>query len=143
MPNPEQLSIDVAAFAEKTKGKLRAFATEFIQDMNEAVVMATPVGKPPRGTGFLRGSWFAQLNTLPGAQEGAPDKGGTATVSQMNLVAADLKLGDTIYCTNGASYAVYVEYGTSRMAPRAFVRGTIDRAQAIADAAAMRVAGME
>jgi len=117
------------AAIEKLKGRVKEFCVEFIQDINEQVVEATPVK-----TGFLRNSWYAGLNSEPAGP------GGTGGVAALTVVAADLKLGDIYYAVNGASYAVFVEYGTSKMRPRAFVRGVIDRADAIAAAAAARVA---
>lgn len=119
--------LDDAQF-EKLNGKVKEFAVEVIQDINEAVVEATPVK-----TGFLRNSWYAGLNSDPSAP------GGSGGLAVMNMTLADLKIGDVYNAVNGANYAVYVEYGTSKMRPRAFVRGTIDRAQEFADAAAARV----
>lgn len=117
------------AMVEKLKGRVKQYCVEFIQDINEQVVEATPVK-----TGFLRNSWYAGLNDEPSGP------GGTGGVATLTAVAGDLKLGDVYYAVNGASYAVFVEYGTSKMRPRAFVRGVIDRADAIAAAAAARVA---
>lgn len=145
-------------FVAKAKGRTREFAVEFIQDLNEAVVESTPIV-----TGFLRASWYANLNGPPQATEGG---GGVAV---MNVAVSDLKLGDVFYAVNGASYAWYVEFGTAAhdivpvnkkalhwvaggfdffsthvkhpgTPPRAFVRGTLTRAREIGDAAAKRVA---
>lgn len=139
----QKFTLQIGRWVQKVKGKTKRFATEFIQDLNEAVVEATPVY-----TGFLRGSWHASLNGPPSG-EGAPDKGGSFTVSQVNLVAASLQLGDIFYMLNGAKYAARVEYGfvgqdslgrNYNQPPHSFVRATIDRAQSIGDAAATRVA---
>ena len=61
-------------------------------------------------------------------------------VASVSATVSGLKLGDVYYFVNGASYAPFVEYGTTRMRGRAFVRSVIDRADAIAAAAAERVA---
>ncbi len=119
----------------RLNGKLKEFCVEVVQDLNEEVVRATPYI-----TGNLRGSWYADLNSEPDSASGPPDIGGGAAVARLNLVVADLKLGDVYYAINGAAYAGFVEYGTSKMAPRAYVRGTVDRADAIAEAALARVA---
>jgi hypothetical protein len=124
--------LDDAQF-EKLNGKITEFAVEVIQDINEAVVTETPFK-----TGFLRGSWYAGLNSAPDGA-GQPDPSGAAAIARMNLTLADLKIGDVYNATNGANYAVFVEFGTQHMRPRAFVRGVIDRAQQFADAAAVRV----
>lgn len=125
--------LDIDKFVEKAGGNLRRFTTEFVQDLNEEVVRATPVK-----TGFLRGSWWGSIGS-PSPQGGAPDPAGAGSVARMNLVSAQLQGGEIYYAANGASYARYVEYGTDRMAPRAFVRGTVARAQQIADAVAARL----
>lgn len=131
MATPESFVLDIDKFIASSKAKLQAFATEFAQDIGQAVVKATPVK-----TGFLRHSWYAQIN-------GAPVATGQGDVASISMVAASLKLGDTYYMLNGTSYGPFVEYGTSRMAPRAFVRGTVDRAQIIAEETAQRIAGYD
>lgn len=124
----------VAAWVEKAKGLPLQFAVEFLQDMNEQVVYATPFI-----TGNLRGHWYASIGSEPDAAGGSPDAGGGA-IARMNLALAELQLGDVYFAVNGASYGPFVEFGTSHMSPRAFVRGTVDRAPAIADATAARIA---
>lgn len=126
----ETFDVQIARWVEKAKGRVREFCVEFVQDLNEEVVRATPVD-----TGFLRASWWGSI--------GAPvENAGGGSVAQMNLVATTIVPGDVYYVMNGAAYARFVEYGTARMAPRAFVRGTVARADAIAEAAARRVAAL-
>lgn len=122
------------AWVEKAKGLPLQFAVEFLQDMNEAVVYATPYV-----TGNLRGHWYAGIGSEPDAKGGSPDAGGAA-VARMNVALAALQLGDVYFAVNGASYGPFVEFGTSHMEPRAFVRGAVDRAPEIAEAAAARIA---
>lgn len=122
--------VQIAAWVAKAKARSREFCVEFVQDLNEEVVRATPVD-----TGFLRASWWSSIGT-PIANAGG------GSIAQMNLVAAAIVPGDVYYAMNGAAYASFVEYGTTKMAPRAFVRGTVARAANIADAAAQRVASM-
>lgn len=122
--------VQIAAWVAKVKAREREFCVEFIQDLTEEVVRATPVK-----TGFLRASWWGSIGT-PIANAGG------GSVAQMNLVATTIVPGDVYYAMNGAAYAGFVEYGTVKMAPRAFVRGTVARAGEIADAAAARVAVM-
>jgi hypothetical protein len=132
-----KFNLDDATIA-KLKGRVQQYCVEFIQDVNEQVVEATPVK-----TGFLRNSWYAGLNTEP------PAPGGSGGVATMNVVAADLKLGDVYNAVNGAVYAARIEFGfvgkdslgrNINQRPRAFIRSVIDRADAIAAAAAARVA---
>ncbi len=137
-------NLDAAlATLEAAKRKPLHFAVEFIQDLNEAVVMATPYL-----TGNLRGSWYASLNSQPAARSG-PQDGGQGAVGRLNLTVSGLVLGDIYYAANGAAYAMRIEYGFEgadrlgrvfHQAPRAFVRGTMDRAPEIAEATAARIA---
>ena len=136
MRTPEQFNLDIQKWVEKTKGRLDAFCSEFVQDINEEIVRATPVK-----TGFLRGSWWASIDA-PDVQAGTPDPAGTTVVARLNLVALDFKPGTVYFAMNGAAYAGFVEYGTTKMTPRAFVRGVVARAQDIAEAAAQRVAAL-
>lgn len=137
-------TVNVEQWVAKSRGRMRSFALEFIQDINQAVVEATPVK-----TGFLRGSWWATLGA--GGEPGPPDPSGSVSVSRMNLVAASLKLGDVYSAHNGAAYAARLEFGFEgkdslgrqyHQAPRAFVRGTLDRAEEFAADAAARVAAL-
>jgi hypothetical protein len=119
---------------DDAQGKALRFATEFLQDMNQHVVENTPYL-----TGNLRGSWYAGLNAEPDAGNGPPDAGAGA-VARLNLSLASLQLGDVYYAVNGANYAAYVEYGTSRMWPRAFVQMTVNMAGIYAEETAARIA---
>lgn len=131
-------SVDIDKFIASAKGKAQLFTSEFVQDISEAVVEATPVK-----TGFLRASWWASINSP------VRPTGGQGNVGNVGLVGADLQLGDVYYMNNGAAYAMRVEFGfvgedslgrKYNQPPRAFVRGTLDRAASIAEAAAQRVA---
>jgi hypothetical protein len=154
-----QFVAQIDQWVAKAKGRTQEFATEFIQDLNEAVVTATPIK-----TGFLRASWYAKIGSEP-----PPGSDGRGGVAALNMVASSVKLGDVYYARNGANYAWFVEYGTaahiiepkSKAAlhwvkdgydffstqvkhpgtpPRAFVRGTLGGVAFIAEAAARRVA---
>jgi len=124
----------VMAQLDHAQDKLKEFAVEFIQDMNQEVVENTPYK-----TGNLRGSWYAALNDMPNAANGPPDAGGGA-VARLNLTVADIKLGDVYYAVNGANYAVFVEYGTVHMEGRFFVQNTVGNAPSIAAATLARIA---
>ncbi len=116
--NTADFKIGMSQFAEKAQGRLLQFFTEFSQNVSEAVSVATPVK-----TGFLRNSWHVTINGSD-----------AATVTE-------LKLGDLFGYVNTAVYARRVEYGfvgTDSLGrhydqpPRAFVRDTVARADAIA-----------
>lgn len=128
----------VEAWAEKAKRNLKAVAVETFQDIAEEVVTQWPVK-----TGFSRASWFAQVNTMP------TGKAGTAGGAEYAAVAANFTLGDTLYFGNTAAYARRLELGfvgedslgrKYDQPGRYVVRGVMDRAQTIANAAAQRIA---
>lgn len=139
----ESFSLQMEKWIKKTKGRLDEFAIEFAQDLNEEIVRRTPVI-----TGTLRASWFSNIGSVPTGVATAGDLSGVVTVAKMNLVASQLKYGDTYYLSNGAAYALRVEYGFVgsdslgryyNQTPRAFVRGVMGKAQKIAAKTARRV----
>jgi HK97 gp10 family phage protein len=74
----------------------------------------------PVDTGFLRASIRASLAAMPHISEEKPSPG-SYVPPDLTMTIAGAKIGETIYVGYTASYAGYVEYGTSKMAPRAFV----------------------
>lgn len=77
----------------------------------------------PVSTGYLRASVTAAIDSMPPIQSGSRPAGGSYnyTGAQITGVISGAELGQTIFVGYTAGYAGYVEYGTSRMAPRAFV----------------------
>lgn len=124
-------AVDVSKWVKKATGNVDAFLSEFGQEMARAVVEATPVD-----TGFLRGSWYARLDGKVSSSGGLDG----SVVAEMHLTISKFKAGQTLYILNGCSYGWFVEYGTSTMAPRAYVRGTLAQAPAIAARVAARIA---
>lgn len=83
----------------------------------------------PVDTGFLRSSLQVALNSpVPPAvrPQAAPGPG-----PNISAVIAGASLGDTITAGYTANYALFVEYGTSRMAPRRFVGRAVANWQGI------------
>jgi hypothetical protein len=112
----------IKKFKEKAQNRVRGFIVEFVQNLNEDIIRGTPVD-----TGFLRANWIVSLNApvefTSGTEEFLP------IFKQDNtFILSRYKDGDTIYLTNNTKYGPYVEYGTSRMAPRAMVRNALNRA---------------
>jgi HK97 gp10 family phage protein len=121
--------VDIERFIQKAGKRQDQFVREFCQDLAEKVVENTPVQ-----TGFLRGSWAAGI----GAPAIAASVSDPSPRIALNLSRA--KAGDTIFISNSASYGAFVEFGTSRMSPRAFVRRTVAQAQTIAQNTLNRIA---
>lgn len=108
----------VDAWCRETEQRLLAVRNEAAQRVVSTMQMNVPVD-----TGFLRASLQGALNQ-PANVTDRPNPGGNFTYDggQISLVIASARLDDVIYATYGANYAQHVEYGTSKMAPRAFVR---------------------
>jgi hypothetical protein len=141
------VALDIRRFVNAAKGKLAEAALETVQDIAEQVVVRSPFK-----TGFLMSSWYAQINTKAGAPfAGAAtgDRSGSVALNRITATLLDYSLGDVIYIQNGTAYAARLEFGfvgedsagrSYNQAPRAWVRGVIAEAPAIALAAAARVA---
>lgn len=82
------------------------------------------VGNVPIDTGFLRSSIEGSLSEMPRINPAKTNAGKVPSSwsgSDLTLVIASARLGDTIYIGYTAAYAGFLEYGTSRMPPRGFV----------------------
>lgn len=125
-----EFSFAVRQFIEKAQGNVDGFMREFNQDLAEKVQENTPFL-----TGFLRSSWTASIGVPDTAFQGS----GNPDTSRISLILQDVKATDTVYHTNNAKYGPFVEFGTSRMEPRAFVRKTIAQASQIAEDVVRRI----
>lgn len=77
----------------------------------------------PVDTGFLRASVRASITSMPAINSAARPADGQSYQpgGEVVLAIVGAGLGDTIFVGYTAAYAGFVEYGTSRMAPRRFV----------------------
>lgn len=117
--------IDLQKWANATQEKLDALVRQTCQEVAYNVVRDTPVD-----TGFLRGSWQPSIGKPEGAV-GKTDPSGAIAAAEVSLVAAQMKAGERFFMINNAKYARFVEYGTSKMAPRYFVTDNVKRFSAI------------
>ena len=137
----QQVAVDIEEMARRTQRKVQTVINEFGQDLAEEALRNTPVD-----TGFLRASWYVSLDSPDGSSPNpdAEKSPGASippvTVARLSLTIHEAKPGQTLYFLNQANYAQHVEYGTSRMAPRGFVRQTINNAPAIAERTIRRIA---
>lgn len=114
--NGRTFNLELKKWAGDFAGDMDALARQTCLTISENVVKSTPVD-----TGFLRGSWQPSLNA-PVVGEG---------VATIGAVASQVKAGDIYWMTNGAQYAPFVEFGTSRMAGRFYVTDNMKKAPSV------------
>lgn len=138
-----KFAADMKAWSEEAKAKMDTVVRVGTMDIIEEVVRTTPVD-----TGFMRSTWAVDLNErstrpLLDKPEGLSADGGTLPIdtAAISLAIQAGKAGDVFFVSNGARYAAMLEFGTSKMAPRAWVRAVMARAQLIFDEAARRIGG--
>jgi len=132
----KDFSAQVDAWVLKSRKRMLAVFKESTQRV--AHEMRIPVGgggNMPVDTGFLRASLLGTINVPtavvtynPGTRP-APD----TAVAQFALVIAQAELGDTIYGTFTANYAMIQEYGSAGRTGRGFVRKAAQKWQMIVD----------
>jgi len=127
----QTFAAQIRNFEKKTLEKLRRIiqiaAQSAFQDAQKPIGEG---GRMPVDTGFLRDSEQSGLNGSVIA------KGQDTYV----LSIAQVKIGDVLFLVWTAEYAAYVEYGTSRMPARFFMRGAAQQWQRFVDEAARKVA---
>lgn len=85
-------------------------------------------GRSPVDTGRFRAAWMTNLDE---ASDVVPPEGTYAAPAAPDLSAATLK--NRIFVTNGVSYAVFLEEGSSQQAPAGIVRVSLAQVQAELD----------
>ncbi len=108
----------VDAWVAKTKQRMEAVWKESAQRVVSAAQSNVPVD-----TGYLRASIRGSMSAMPQINsEARPTQPKYAyDAADMTLTILNAKLGEVIYAGYTAAYSGFVEYGTSKMAPRAFV----------------------
>lgn len=112
--NANQFILDISDWVKQAKEDGDKILRKVCLDLFGRVILDTPVD-----TGRLRGAWLCTIGAPATSAPLLPDPSGAAP--KMASTVATAKMGDTVYLVNNVSYAPYVEFGTSRMAPRAMV----------------------
>ena len=112
------------ALVNKTKARMDALFRQSAQDT--VGIMQSTVsegGAMPVQTGFLRSSLQAVVNGDPVPADQPSDGLSHAyNAGPINLVINGAAAGDEIVTSYSANYAGHVEYGTSKMQARGFIR---------------------
>lgn len=125
----EQFMPQLDALINRTRARLEAAVKE-----SALQVGITMVGRTPVQSGLLVGSWFVSINNINVTFTGSEDVTGANSKARVATGLEAYNLGDTIYILNTTSYGGFVEFGTTKMAPRAFVRSTAADAPQIVNA---------
>lgn len=117
----------VAGYVKKYKLRMELFMPLFVERFAEELMFNTPVD-----TGLLRGSWLLGFHSNL-RRAGVPDPTGTDTLNAMVSRVGEWNPNRKIYFANSAPYSWWVEEGTSKMAPRYYIRKTVAAAPLIAE----------
>lgn len=129
----ENFAIDISNFCKKAENNLRRFQFRFAQNLFLHILQNHPVE-----TGFLRSSWNVGINKVDMTLQGvAGTVGSPSAIPDGRIQVALLPVlqggAYEVNFTNTANYAYFVEYGTSKMDGRAFIRQAIAAAPTIAN----------
>ena len=107
---------------------------ELVQEQSDEVfrIAATEVGASvingtPIDTGRALANWNAGINSPDDVYREIEDPLDQNTTLRLTSEFKGLKFGDTAYITNATPHIPFLEYGSSRQAPRGFVRITLAR----------------
>lgn len=127
-------TIDLQAFADRTKASLDTVIRKAVMDIARSVIYKSPVGNPdlwkytaPPGYsgGRFRANWLLGVGSPRTETVAAEDEHGRDT---LNAIASDIRraqAGGVVYLTNNLPYARRLEYGWSGQAPQGMVRLTV------------------
>lgn len=107
------------AIAKRSTEKVEKVIRASVFEVGNRIVIRSPVY-----TGLFRSKWLTGINAIDNRGEG-----------QINQVASDFKIGDTLYFVNSLPYAKPLEDGSSEQAPRGMVKLSSAEFDTIAEAA--------
>lgn len=106
----------IDSWVKETEARIEAVFRESARRTVSLAISYTPIQ-----TGFLRASVRVSLQSMPQVDPKATGPGTAAPGGDYVMAIAGAELGQTIYAGWTAAYGPFVEFGTSKMAPRAFV----------------------
>lgn len=118
-------SAAVDSWVKETNQRMEAVFKQSTQEISSIAVQNLSGGVVNVQTGFLRASERASTESMPSIDPKAyPEPNGHYPFDegQISLVINSAELGQTIFLGWTAAYSGFIEWGTSKMAPRGFVR---------------------
>lgn len=125
------MTTNIKAFERELQALTRTMPRELVTtvhrkltlDIAKDAILLTPVD-----TGRLRGGWQVAIGETVQGPTGE-DKSGAAALAAAAAVAAQIPAYSKSVIANNVEYAIYVEEGTERMAPRRMLARSIERAR--------------
>jgi len=120
--NNLSFAAQIDSWVRETESRMKAVRDTAAEDVIDKMREYTPVDY-----GFLAGTIQASVDApvpIDPSKTNAANAhiAADASAGQISLVIANAPLSSTVYGTFTMAYAVYVNYGTSKMAPRAMVQ---------------------
>jgi hypothetical protein len=114
----QTFSAEVSDWVAKTEARQMAVFKQSAQAVAETLTNTAPVD-----TGFLRAGLQLAINqSLPSASQHHPGGNSFSLPAGYAATISNAKIGDYITLGYVANYAVFLEYGTAKIAPRGWVR---------------------
>lgn len=104
---------------KKLASKINKNATLFIRKV-ALDGMARLIRKSPVDTGRFKANWSTSINLMHTETTESTE----VNISEQSKEIADYKLGQTMFLHNNLVYAIPLEYGHSKQAPKGWIRNT-------------------
>lgn len=126
-----RMEFDTKKLADKINNNVNVFIRKVVFDGMKRLVRESPVD-----TARFKANWSTSINNMgtniiDKAAANTP-KGSLSSPSDFNRSAkgiANYELGQTMYLHNNLQYAVPLEYGSSKQAPKGWIRNTANLMQ--------------
>lgn len=128
-------------FTEQLEG-FAEYAKQMADEIFKSVVIqigASVINLSPVDTGRFLANWQFGIDSVSNASLDATDQMGDETLARFVKEVGPLTYGQTAYIYNNLIYAIPLEYGHSKQAPRGMLRITLARFQEIVNKAVQEV----
>lgn len=115
--NIEDIDSMFADMEKELTGYLAGMASEYQE---------RAINKAPQKTGALKNSIRAGVNSEVIIYDAGATNGESAKATNHNTIVSQFKIGDTVNIVVGAPYGKFVEEGTSKQAPQAFLKSAAE-----------------
>lgn len=117
------------SFSRSTGIRFDKIVRKVCLDLTRDLVLLTPVD-----TGMAKSNWFLGTNRVSSTETTA-SKNGAPSLGRASEFASTLKAGGVFFIVNNLPYIMALEYGHSKQAPAGMARITVERFQALVNAA--------